>query len=467
MSQPGGWGAAAPLPSSPPPTTAGAGTGAPSRTTTAVASATGVVGPRGAPGAPATGGQLAGGHGTTADRTRGPSTPTLLARWRMAVTVACLLVMALTTASLLLSWEATRSAAGNTEQLVRVQGIKVNLLRADALATNAFLVGGLEPESQHAAYQQALVDTQHAIADAAQAQPADRAALAALNAAVLEYAQNMELARANNRQGFPVGQAYLTVAGNGLRSTALPIVDNLVTASQHRSTDDMSVPKAWLVAIPGVLGLVVLILANRWLARRFRRRINVGIALAAIAVLVGSVAAVVVTQSQATTNGRLADGDYATVVSGSTARSAGNDAKAQESLRLINRGSGSANEAAFAANARTITSGTYHAPIADTKSLWGAYATGHARIVALDNDGNWDDAVALATSTAKDAPGAAFTAFDDYLAKGVDTAARSTVDALHQRLALFLVVAALTALLGLVAAGATWRGVSARLEEYA
>ena len=36
-------------------------------------------------------------------------------------------------------------AEADTEQLVRVQSIQTNLLSADATATNAFLVGGLEP----------------------------------------------------------------------------------------------------------------------------------------------------------------------------------------------------------------------------------------------------------------------------------------------------------------------------------
>ena len=49
-----------------------------------------------------------------------------------------------------LAWQANRAAADNTEQLVRVQNIQSTLFRADALATNAFLIGGLEPPAQRA-----------------------------------------------------------------------------------------------------------------------------------------------------------------------------------------------------------------------------------------------------------------------------------------------------------------------------
>ena len=51
----------------------------------------------------------------------------------------------MTALQLALSWQANRTAADDTDQLIRVQGIKTTLLRADALATNAFLIGGLEP----------------------------------------------------------------------------------------------------------------------------------------------------------------------------------------------------------------------------------------------------------------------------------------------------------------------------------
>ena len=116
-------------------------------------------------------------------------------------------------------------------QLVRVQKIQTNLLSADATATNAFLVGGLEPARQRAAYDQAMRATSGLIAEAARAQPADAEALAALNQQVLSYAASIEQARANNRQGFPVGAQYLRTASTQLRVDALPLLDNLVSAN--------------------------------------------------------------------------------------------------------------------------------------------------------------------------------------------------------------------------------------------
>ena len=182
-------------------------------------------------------------------RRQAAQVPTTLTRLRLGAIVVCLLFGAVTGLQLALSWQANRTAAADTEQLIRVQGIKTNLLRADALATNAFLIGGLEPAEQRAAYDGAIDQTVRAITDAAEAQPADRAALSELSSAVLDYVGDMELARANNRQGLPVGGAYLRKASSELRSTALPIVDQLVDSNSTRHDGRDGRPPS-LVGVP-------------------------------------------------------------------------------------------------------------------------------------------------------------------------------------------------------------------------
>ena len=51
---------------------------------------------------------------------------------------------------------ALERAAANSDQLVRIQAIQTNVVQADADATNAFLVGGLEPAGQRADYTGAI-----------------------------------------------------------------------------------------------------------------------------------------------------------------------------------------------------------------------------------------------------------------------------------------------------------------------
>jgi hypothetical protein len=126
-------------------------------------------------------------------------------------------------------------AGANTKQVVRVQQIYTDLLRADAATTNGFLQGGLEPAALRKTYDDAMARISTNIADAANAQPADGAALAALNDKVGTYATYVSQARTYNRQTLPVGAQYLTLASQQLRSDILPIVANLATANQDRA----------------------------------------------------------------------------------------------------------------------------------------------------------------------------------------------------------------------------------------
>ena len=240
------------------------------------------------------GNSLGSGREDEAARRHAARIPTTLNRLRLVAVAVCLVFGALTALQLVLSWQANRTAADDTQQLIRVQGIKTSLLRADALATNAFLIGGLEPAEQRAAYDDAIHQTVRSITDAAQAQPADRAALNALSSAVLDYAGDMDLARSNNRQGLPIGGAYLRKASAELRSTALPIVDQLVLSNSDRARDSMGAHHPWYVLLPALAVIAVLYLVNRWIGRTFRRRFNTGLVLAVAAVgAVGLVAAFV------------------------------------------------------------------------------------------------------------------------------------------------------------------------------
>ena len=103
-------------------------------------------------------------------------------------------------------------AEADTNQLIRVQQIQTNLLIADATATNAFLVGGLEPPAQRAQYDAALTATGALIAQAARAQPADADALAALNQQVVAYTGGIEQACRQQPAG-PAGRVPVPAVG--------------------------------------------------------------------------------------------------------------------------------------------------------------------------------------------------------------------------------------------------------------
>jgi hypothetical protein len=397
--------------------------------------------------------------------TRG-STPAALARLRVASAVVVLVATVVSAVVLVVGWDANRAAAADTEQLIRAQAIKTDLLRADALATNAFLVGGLESATQRSAYDDALTSVTEGITAASEAQPADQVVLARLNAAVLAYASTMELARANNRQGLPVGGAYLRQASGELRSTALPLTDALVAANAERAESAMDGQHPWLLVLPAALAVVLLFLVNRWIAARFRRHVNVGLAVAALVVLGAGVVAVAAAGTRAGDNAVVRGGSYAVVVDGAAARTAANDAKSDESLRLIARGSGQAFEDAWTAAAAEVDDALVVAGNPAVRAQWQAYVDGHAQVVALDAGGSWDDAVELATTTGSDGTTAVFTEFDTAMAQVVSDAADSATGSLRGGTWLLLAAAGLWVALGLLATGAAWRGVSVRMGEY-
>jgi hypothetical protein len=357
-------------------------------------------------------------------------------------------------------------AQADTAQLVRVQSIETNLLSADASATNAFLVGGLEPAAQRATYDRALNDTSALIAQAARAQPADAAALAVLNQQVLDYDAAIEQARANNRQGFPVGAQYLRLASGQLRSAALPVLDELVAANAERADQRMSVGWGYLFPVVCLLALAALVAAQLELARRFHRRINPGLLAASVVLLlalVGSLIGMSVLRSHVEST---RNGSFAVVNAAAGARIGANNAKANESLTLIARGSGQSFEQAWADAGQRVQSELDVLDAPPLTAAWDGYTAVHRAIRKLDDGGRWDQAVQQATGSGATSANARFSVLDSGLTETLQSNSGATTTALGRERP-GLVVAALVGLLaGLAAALLGRRGVAARLREY-
>ena len=388
-------------------------------------------------------------------------TPRELRRMTTLVIVAGVVFGLAGLATFLLLTSSLQRAEASTEQLIRVQEIQTNLLRADANATNAFLVGGLEPADQRTAYDDAITATSRLIAEAAEAEPGDRAALAELNVQLVDYTENIGLARANNRQGFPVGAQYLRNASGGLRADAMPILDNLVSANADRAESQMSAGIAVLFAVVGIAALAVLVWVQVRLARRFRRRFNVGLAVATGIGVVALVVGLSTLGWAAATIGNIRDGSFGAVRDAAGARIDGNNAKSNESLTLIARGSGSSFEKAWQVSA-TVVEDHISRLGRDFGVVWAPYATVHAEIRELDDGGQWDKAVALATTRSNEA----FTDFDTAVARQVDTASTATTGGLAATVPAMVVGALLTFAAGLAIAVLGRRGLAQRLKEY-
>ena len=390
-------------------------------------------------------------------------TPALLNRWQligMSVAVVFAVVSALVQ---FVGWQSDGRAADDTEQLVRVQEIQSSLLRADALSTNAFLVAGLEDPAQRKEYDDAIDTVLREIANAAEAQPADRDALAALNEQVDTYATYIAQARANNRQGFPVGAGYQTAASAQLRSEAIPILNALVKANTDRADGAMGGQHPIWLAIVGLAALAGLWWLNRELARAFRRRINKGLLIAAAIVAVVTLVTAAGAWIRDSSNDALRDGEFQDAVSSAVARTAANDAKANESLRLIKRGSGADNEKRWGEQAAVVEKNVPAADLGD----WTTYTDRHKSIVELDDSNRWSDAVDLATTDdEKTGATAPFDRFDASLADDITKTSGTAIDDLRSGRVIALMLSALTLLLGVGAALAVARGIGQRRREF-
>jgi hypothetical protein len=384
------------------------------------------------------------------------------------------LIFAIGAYSALGSADTALSRAGaNAAQLVRIQAIHTNLISADADATNAFLVGGLEPANQRASYLASVQKASSLIAEAAQAQPADGPALGALNTSVVTYAGLIEQARANNRQALPVGAQYLRVASLGLRSDALPILDTLVQANDSRVRAEFSNAAGASTALitSGLLALLVLIGAMVWLSRRTHRYVNVPLAGATVAILVTLGIGVIVLSAVSSRVGTVRDGSYAATLATAKARIAAFDAKSNESLTLIAHGSGSAFEQAWRSSsgvvaAQSATAARLNNNAANTGKPWAAYVATHKQIRAADDGGHWDAAVAQAIGSGPTSANATFNTFNTDSKAALTSNSNAASHSLNTPRIWLALLGWLGLLVGIAAALSAWWGVSLRLEEY-
>lgn len=393
-------------------------------------------------------------------------TPRRLRQLMVALVVGALLFGVLGAVGLGLQAYALGKADENTAQLIRVQEIQTNLLTADATATNAFLVGGLEPPAQRETYDHAIGTVNRLIVDASNAQPADADVLQALNTHVNLYTVAIEEARANNRQGFPVGAQYLREASAQLRTDALPILDNLVAANTERAEREMSATHPLLFQIAAVLILIGYVLAMIWLARRFRRTINLGVLIGGITLLLSLIIGGIIVSAAGSTVSGLRTGDFTDVTAAAEARIESGDAKSNESLTLIARGSGAAFEKAWQESAADVANQLQELGVQDLTRSWAAYDAVHAEIRKLDDGGGWDEAVAVATGTGANTSNKAFNEFDGALAAYISDTAQDTRNGLNGPGYALIIGAGLIFVGGIVAAAFARRGVAVRLREY-
>jgi len=389
--------------------------------------------------------------------------------------LAALLLGAISANALLSSQSAVERAANNTDQVVRVQSMHVDLLRADAVATNAFLVGGLESPKSRTDYEAAMSRVAESLSEAAATQPADGNALGALSREVQRYAALVEQARANNRLGLPVGAQYLTQASAQLRSEAIPIIAQIVRTNEQRANDEFGRSNSSLQLLVGVVSLVGLAVVAVWLARRTHRYVNRSLTTAIVVLVVALFVTASVVGGIAGATRDVANGDYQTTVRLAGVTTAANDARANESLTLIRRGSGASFEKSWQADDTAVRNGlaaleagtgTVIGLDPKPSEMWATYAAAHQQVRKLDDTGKWDDAVALSTSTAPTGAATLFDTFDSAVTLARDNAGKAAVRTLSGLGGAAPFYALAVAAVALLASWLIVRGIGQRIEEY-
>src|SRR5262249_34939690 len=137
---------------------------------------------------------------------------------------------------------AADAVATRDEPLVaQADSLYAALSDADATAASTFLAAGDELPARRQRYVAALRKASlevSALGRRAGDNPQAARAVATIAAALPVYSGLVETARANDRQGFPVGAAYLRQASERMRAEILPAAGSLYALAARRLAAD-------------------------------------------------------------------------------------------------------------------------------------------------------------------------------------------------------------------------------------
>ncbi|GGW40292.1 hypothetical protein [Streptomyces griseoloalbus] len=395
------------------------------------------------------------------------------------------------------AWQMTDRAAAADDVLTSSQPLSSDaadiyrsLADANTAASSGFLAGGQETAASRDRYEKdirtAAAKLVNAAANSAPDSPS-AATITKLNRLLPEYKGLVERARTYNRQGFPVGGAYLRYANEKMQEEMLPAAEDLYTKENQRLRSDYAdaTPYPWPAMALGILALAALAWAQRRTYLRTNRVLNHG--------LVGATAAATVVLLWLTLGHTLArsnlndsyDHGVRSLNVLHDARIASLKARGNENLTLVARGAETtkvgdetfdAYDYDFARDMDTLTKGlTRAADLADDDS--GArpvdsavgnmteWKKRHAAAREQDENGNYQQALDMVIG-ADGATGECFDNVDENLATALaheESEFEQAADDGRDALAGLPLGAAVLAVLG--AAGAVL-GIGRRLSEY-
>lgn len=349
------------------------------------------------------------------------------------------------------------------------QNLYAALSAADAAAASAFLSGGIETAPMRARYQKALADASSALADttAGAGNVETRTALAEISAQLSAYTALVEAARANNRQGFVIGSAYLREASSLMQTSILPgaqkiYTGNLATVEEGQRAIG-SLPILSLALL--VLALVAIGFGSVIMYRRTNRQFNIGLVVAAATVVLVIGWIILAAQLAASEIEHSRTEGTARFEQLAKARILAQQARTVETLELIARGDITAAEETFRDQVDEVRTLLDAAPSAarDALQKWTA---SHEKQAEAYRAGDYPVAVAQAIGPDPAASAAQFAAVESGLREGIER----TRETLRERVAAAGAWLAWsptgTLVLMVVAASAAVVGLWPRLKEF-
>lgn len=383
---------------------------------------------------------------------------------------------------------AVQRVAVTERLLLSAVELSISLSNTHAIAAFGFLRGGPERPESRRSYVRALQRSSAGVARLAReigASSGNLPAVGRITRTLPIYSGQIEAARTNYRQGFPVGNAYLRTASRTMRTAMLPSARDLYALQAQRLTDGYRAGVSRGGLLTTVLAACALLAAlvgvQLFLARATRRILNPALALATalllgLAVWCGVAFAV---QHDALVEAQRTGSDPVALLTAT--RLLALRAQADESIALAARGGGEGEkrlqdvDRGFQAVTRPIrgllaraadVSGTSVGAIDDA---YRSYLVAHADVVAEVKEGDFTTAVELAVQRGT-AGGPSTDAAGDTLNAALDrevgrAQARFEAAAERSDRALNGLTAGIAAVAALCGALALF-GVRQRLEEY-
>ncbi|MBJ6638726.1 hypothetical protein H4K36_14075 [Streptomyces sp. DHE7-1] len=427
------------------------------------------------------------------DRLRSAAT-TEPGRLRVIGAVLAVLVVAFGAVT---AWQTAERAAAADDVLHSSQPLSSgaadiyrSLADANTAASSGFLAGGQETADSRDRYEKDIrTAAAGLVTAAANSEPGSpsEASVARLNKLLPEYKGLVERARTYNRQGYPVGGAYLRYANEKMQREMLPAAEDLYKKENQRLNADYgdATPYPWAAIALGVLALAALGWAQHRTYRRTNRVLNHGLVAASAATAVALLWLVAGhTLARSGLNGSYDNGVRSLNVL-HDARIASLKARGNENLSLVARG----------AETVTVDGQTYDAYYYDFDRDMGVLAKGltdarrladddagtgpvkaaqgnmavwkqrHASARTEDENGNYQQALDKVIGGA-DATGACFDSVDRNLALAIGHEQTEFQRAAGDGRDAMTGLSVGAAVLGVLGAAAAVAGVGRRLSEY-